>query len=326
MKLVGDGSYVIGIDGGGTKTESVLVDMDGHVLNVGVGGSVNMMFAGHEVAEQSVGDSIHGLLANMPDPLNIVAAGICLMGAWRIAQRILQTRGFDGPYFLYHESAVGFRSCGLIGESGVAIVAGTGSGVRYFNGQRDLMNIGGWGIGVGDEGSAFDIGLHAIKAAGRAMDGRGEKTLLVDLLKFEEDITCFGHALNKYCFPSLKQRDIASLARLVSQAAEQGDAVAIDILAQAGRSLGGDAAYVASKFHSASDTFNIACAGGVFKAGHFVTVSLAERVHSEFPNARIHMPKISPGEAAALLAMERYAAGPEPDPPPGVRKTAWIYT
>ena len=87
---------------------------------------------------------------------------------------------------------------------------------------------------LGDEGSAYAIGLAALRAAALAFDNRGEPTCLCDM------------ALEQFNAPrawslatmNMNREQIASFAVRVSEASAAGDAVALAILTQAGRDLG----------------------------------------------------------------------------------------
>jgi N-acetylglucosamine kinase-like BadF-type ATPase len=298
--------YVIGLDGGGTKTESVLLGSDGGIYGTGEGGSVNPVFAGREVAEQSVMDSLGGVLEDLPSIDLLAAVGTCLHHGASEVGRMLSDRGYSGQFYLFSETDVAFRRAEAIGRAGVAVIAGTGSGFRYFDGRCERIKLGGWGAGVGDEGSAFEIGLNAIKAAGRAHDGRGPQTLLLPRFLDNLGYQHFWRLLARYCWPSLRQRDIAGLAKIVSEAAEDGDEVARGILADAGRSLGGDAVAMARRVFGPEDEFVIAYSGGVFSAGALVTDSLEELVRVEFPKAEFRLPRMSAGTAVARLTLERF--------------------
>jgi len=295
--------FVVGIDGGGSKTEAVLLDESGEVAAVGHGGSVNTIFVEPKVAQQSIKEAIVSLVPVLHGR-SIARAGACLLGGRKETEEMLQEIGLHGPLFWFSEMEVAFRRAGLKTCVGVAVIAGTGSSFQACNGQK-RENLGGWGMGVGDEGSGFDIALKAIRAAGRSLDGRGPKTLLLDLLLDKSGTTSFYDLLNAYCRPVLRQRDIAAFASVVTCAARQGDRVATDILTAAGESLGEDAAFLAHRLFRPDDEFDVVLSGGVFNAEGLVVGPLERRVQAEFPKARISVQKMSAGEAVARLTLER---------------------
>lgn len=54
--------YVLGVDGGGTKTHAAIADRQGHVVRTGSGGPVNIGWVGAAVAAESTQAAIRGAL------------------------------------------------------------------------------------------------------------------------------------------------------------------------------------------------------------------------------------------------------------------------
>jgi N-acetylglucosamine kinase-like BadF-type ATPase len=57
---------------------------------------------------------------------------------------------------------------------GLAVIAGTGSIAFTLDAHGRDARAGGWGYLLGDEGSAFRVGLLGLRAACRAADGVGD--------------------------------------------------------------------------------------------------------------------------------------------------------
>src|SRR4029078_7840456 len=82
----------------------------------------------------------------------------------------LLTRTTTIRRYTEHEAAL--AACGIFEPEGIAVVAGTGSSaVAMRDGKRNVA--GGWGALLGDEGSAYDIAMWAIRAAIRSSEGAG---------------------------------------------------------------------------------------------------------------------------------------------------------
>ena len=70
---------------------------------------------------------------------------------------------------------------GAVGESGgIVLIAGTGSIALGLDPAGREARAGGWGPGVGDEGSAMAIGRELLARVARSLDGRDRPTYLVD--------------------------------------------------------------------------------------------------------------------------------------------------
>ena len=231
--------YLIGIDGGGTKTLGVLTDLDGAVLASATTGSTNPNDVTPDVSADRLTALCHALLAQagltdgvLPETSLFfgIAGGInhgttleCLLGDRLPTVGNLRVRS-DAHILLSGEVPTGDGAC---------IICGTGS-VCFLRHGEEIHRIGGWGYLLDSGGSGYDIGRDALEAVLRAFDGRGEPTLLTDLLTAH-----LGGPVNTRITEIYREGKpyIASCAPLVFEAAEQGDAVAKSILDRNARKL-----------------------------------------------------------------------------------------
>lgn len=221
--------YVIGIDGGGTKTEGVLLDGTGRLLARERDGATNPNDIGVDVACRR--------LANMAETL-VERVGVdprdcCLFGGIAGAlnhredmkQRLSRLCPSLGSIDIGSD-VVNLLSSELPEGDGACIVCGTGSACFLRRG-RELVRIGGWGYLLDSAGSGYDIGRQGLEAALRAYDRRGAATCLTERLAdvlgcpVEQGITRIYDGGKPY---------IASMAPAVFSAAAEGDEVAEAIL------------------------------------------------------------------------------------------------
>ncbi|MBM4186407.1 MAG: ATPase [Gemmatimonadetes bacterium] len=139
-----------------------------------------------------------------------------------------------------------FEALGV--EVGAVLVAGTGSVVVGRTGAGRLVRRGGFGWQMGDEGAGYWIGRAALRAAGRAVDGRGKATALIEQLQRAVGAPDFRElvAWSTLATP----REVAHLTKAVAAAARAGDAVATEILEQAGQILAGLVNSLAPEFEA----------------------------------------------------------------------------
>jgi N-acetylmuramic acid 6-phosphate etherase len=152
-----------------------------------------------------------------------------------------------------------------VGENKLSalVVALSGTGSCFFgkNARGQNVKVGGWGHIVGDKGSAYEIGLRALKAvlfyADR--DGKipplGRRLLRFLLLNELNDLPPWALTASK--------TDIAALAREVSAAAAAGDRIARDILAGAAHSIAKDALICAGRLTKHGARVKFVLAGSV---------------------------------------------------------------
>ena len=225
----------VGVDGGGSKTSAVVVDEQGHELGRGVAGASNYQGIDLELAVTHVRFAIQSALASanyydLPDRVLIGVAGVDRpqdQAAWQQAlaqgEPLAHTFEVVGDFelILY----------GLPEHTGLGLICGTGSIAFGRDGRGKKTRSGGWGHFFGDEGSGLWFGREALMASAKAADGRGPRTLLLDLIMKEWNATnpsnfigeVYGSGQGSHGVDNTK---IARLARLVFQAAESGDDVA----------------------------------------------------------------------------------------------------
>jgi N-acetylglucosamine kinase-like BadF-type ATPase len=298
-----DGPLFLGIDGGGTKTASVIIDSQGRRVAEGMGGPSNSFHNPIEIVVQSVQDSVQSALAQVEGP--VIRAG-CVAPRFEGIVDYLSNALSAAEFDWIGERRAGFAAAGIEREMGVVIIAGTGSSFHAVRADGTSKSAGGWGSLLGDEGSAFDIAVQAIKKGLRAIDGRGPATALSGRLQSffaQNDDHAFVHATT---IARLPRNHIARFAAEAVQAAREGDEAAMRIYEDAARSLGSDAAFVARALFDPGDEFPVVLAGGVFEAGDLIVPVLAETVHAEFPRADVMRTQVSPAEGAARIALWRF--------------------
>ena len=157
----------IGVDGGGTKTECILVDASGEIVARHLAPGCNPSQTGPEKARSILTDALTALLAQSKIEnliSKITATLLCMAG----------NRAF------WRETADGVKNYGQItttddshpvlelatgGAAGLVLHAGTGSFVAARDPDGAVHYAGGLGWKLGDPGSGFDLGRRAIAFA-----------------------------------------------------------------------------------------------------------------------------------------------------------------
>jgi len=293
--------YTLGVDGGGSKTDAVIIDADGAAVGAGLGGASNANFTPRRVVTASFRSAIRSAIRHARiDPARITRAG-CTFGT--VAREVLAELGIPAEPCWFGESAVAFERAGIDELRGVAMTAGTGSSCAVMDGSGTHISAGGWGPLLGDEGSAYSIGLAGIRRALLADEGRGGPTSLVDAVCRYFEVPKVRQAIGKLCDLKINQPLLAGFAPEVAAAAEQGDSVAIEVVQSAGDQLGALVTFLAAKAFGPEDEFPVVLAGGVFNIGELVIEPIRRMLADRFPNARIVMATMRPGEAVARLTL-----------------------
>jgi len=233
--------WVIGIDGGGTKTRAAIADTRGQVAAIMTGDASNPLSRPWTDVEQTLRELIEALLRSVEAGSEDVAAlYLGLAGADRalVANQIASAFGqeWQGRLFVDNDATAALYA-GTWGEPGIVLIAGTGSIAYAIDRHEQRHRAGGWGYLLGDEGSGFDLGKQAVVAVLRAFDGRGEATSLTEALLAQYAIRSPADAIALIYGSSNPRKELADCSRLVEQAAQGGDAVAMQIIQQAAASL-----------------------------------------------------------------------------------------
>jgi N-acetylglucosamine kinase-like BadF-type ATPase len=308
--------YYIGVDGGASKTDAIVVDQNGDAHGRGLAGGSNHLRVGIEEATRNIERAVNKALVEAGVAIRDVEYAYCgIAGADHPAhhQRVVDAlRVFfpRGNFIVDTDARIALT--GAVGFSpGVVIIAGTGSVAFGRNASGDESRAGGWGPTIGDEGSGFWIAREGLSAIVRAHDGRGFATAMTALLCEDYDM-CSPDDLPRFVYATTTHTDdIARYGKLVIEAAQAGDEVARDILSRAGSELAECVLAVARKLHMIDSEFDVAYVGGAFHAGDLLLNPMRMRLNRDAPGAALHPPREEPVRGAARMAMQA-ARAPRP--------------
>jgi glucosamine kinase len=255
--------WVLGLDGGGTKTILTLANKSGEVLGPFIGAGVNPFDQPNWKKE------LETLLEKCPikrDELVFSSFGLPGYGESVSinAQQLEVVQDFAGTNSVaLNDVAVAFTGA-LAGKPGVLILAGTGSMAWAGDGATEIR-VGGFGDGFGDEGSGYWIGQQALQKLSWTLDGRLEDDRFRDAM-LEAIGASDAEGLISWFYGLEHQRSrVAALAKNVDQLADADNLTAIDILLEAANLLAahGKTAWRKLELQPGS---SISYAGSVFKS------------------------------------------------------------
>lgn len=302
--------WVLGVDGGGSKTVALVANEKGRVLGRGEAGPANYHITGLGRAVDAIRQATLAALTDsglVPQALSAAFFGISGMDRPVDKQMMASAlASLDLTCKIILENNAVATLAGATGNRpGVAVIAGIGSVAFGENEAGEHARSGGYGPVLGDEGSGYDLGRRALTAALRAEDGRGPATALSDLLRERfmlESILDLTHLVHGDP-PALGRTEIARLAPLVIKAAHAGDAVAREILRIAGRELGLAGAAVLRQLRFSGAEVPVAGCGDVFAAGPILTLPMQQVLRSVCPGAVLIAPRHTAAYGAVLMAL-----------------------
>lgn len=298
-------SYFIGFDGGGTKTECVLLDAHGNVVSQAVSGPSNPLRAGFEKAFESLAAAADSVLtAGRIDAgqVSAVCAGMAGAGRGRVVKRVMGHLAQAFPrsdVSVTTDMEVALEAA--VGQgAGVVLIAGTGSAAYGRSADGQTARAGGLGPWIGDEGSAYDIGRRAIVAMARARDMLGPVTLLADMVPSALECPTWDALMDN--ISRNPDEVFPRILPLVVEAAEADDDPAREILFSAALGIAALGAGVVRRLGLEKAEFVLAKSGGVFGHTRFFDEAVDALLASAAPRARIEQLKVAPAIGAARMA------------------------
>lgn len=305
--------YVIGIDAGGTKTTGILADETGRELREARAGGANLRVQGELGVEKSLYQVLEAL--NPPgavDALCLGIAGVAGDTERGIVRDLLRRLGIRRAVRIVNDAVVALVA-GAPEGLGVVLISGTGSIAWGVNASGQTARSGGWGYLLGDEGSAFWLGHAAVRQGIRAADGRGAATTLYELICNRLGVRGTPDLVDWFYDQELSRTRVAELARIVEEAANDGDLAAEDLLDQAAGHLARAARAVAQTL-AFPQPFPLVLSGGAFRACPSLVPRIEARLH--LPLARVLRLDAAPASGAVRLALAMLDQ-PEGAPPEG---------
>src|ERR1700730_6244367 len=304
--------YSIGFDGGGTKTECVVLDSSGKIIGEGRGGPSNPLRCGFDAAFGSLRQAATEALNTAglhTSSITGVCAGLAGAGRKNVVRRVLvflaqefsqAVAQVTTDFEIALETAVG-------SGPGVVLIAGTGSAAYGRNAAGETARAGGYGPWVGDEGSAFEIGRRAVAAVARTRDQSGPITLLTDMVPAALDCPDWDELTQRI----MKNPDeiFPSLFSVVAEAADAEDSAAKEILFTSAIGVGNLAMIVVRRLEMMGQQFPVVKCGGVFGHCRMLDTKFDSVVAGGALRAKVSRIEISPAVGAARTAA-RLAASP----------------
>jgi len=229
--------YYLGVDGGGSKTLAIIVDAQGRECGRGRAGSANYASVGLNRALHNIHDAVKQATSDVPCSFPLTKAWLGLAGIDRPADAMLlasQLRELAAFVLVTNDAELLLSALGK--DAGLVLIVGTGSIALARAQDGTLTRVGGWGHILGDEGSGYDIGRRGLQAVVRAVDGRSKATLLLDLILQHWQLRTVEDLIDAV-YTSDNKAKIAQVAAHVTEAAQRGDQVALEIVEQAADEL-----------------------------------------------------------------------------------------
>ncbi len=298
--------YYIGIDGGGTKTIFAIAGEDGTILGTVKAGSAFYKQIGEEGLLELLRTGISEV-CKFAEGEDTKIASVCFgMPGWgespvndqMMKEKILGTFS-EWNFHIVNDSEVGWAGS-LEAQPGINIVCGTGSIGFGKNEDGVTARCGGWSEWFSDEGSGYWLGMKCVQLFTRQLDGRDERGPLYEIVRKELKLSADEEIIDLFEQNYLHKRDkVASLQKLLLEAAKAGDCCAIGAYEQAAKELFDIVRSIKRKIFAGKDCM-VSYSGGIFKTGDVIRKPFEKLLMSE--GMTLTESKAEPYAGAVLLA------------------------
>jgi N-acetylglucosamine kinase-like BadF-type ATPase len=300
--------YYLGADLGATKTHTLIVDETGRALGFGESGPGNHESAGYDGMFNSMQQGLDMALRSAGlTKADITGAGFGVAGYdWsseiEATAAVIDKLGLNAPYIFVNDAVLGLVAGSEEGW-GVVVVSGTGSNCRGWDREHKREGrVTGHGVMMGEGAGGSELLHRGMQLVGYSWSKRGSATALADAFvkhvgaKDLEDLVR-GYTTYEY-------RIGAEAAPIVFRVAEEGDAIARELIHWAGCELGEMANAVIRQLEFENLTFDIVMTGSMFEGGPLLIEPMRETIHKFAPKARLVRLRVPPVIGAVILGME----------------------
>jgi len=299
--------YIVGVDGGGTKTVAALADLRGKILRKSRTGSASPRNVGLSTAVANVARAIKKILPKNKKIL-VTFLGLPTLEEEfknkkaKIKKELLKHSEispiFKEKVIIDSDQISGFRA-GTEEKDGIFLNAGSGSVAHGWRNGKEVK-VCGWGY-LSEMGSAFWVGQEGLKEVWKDLDSRGPETLITNFVFRKLKIKNKKDLVNKI-YSKNPIEAIAPISILVNEAGKKGDKVAKDILIKAAQELALTAKTAIKKLSFQNTKFPVVLVGSMFNS-KIILDTVKKEIKRFAPKAEFILLKAEPVVGAVKMAL-----------------------
>lgn len=284
-------SYVIGVDGGSTKTHLALFDTDGRLCDIRNWGPLNPeAIGGYEALEREFGQLVaealdaNGVTTEQIAYAVIGTAGVDSRWQHQIISDIVRRQGLR-RFSLFNDAYLGVYA-GTPAGVGICTISGTGCTIAGIDPAGEMLQIGGLGDMSADMGGSSILGMCVITSVYASQFRKGRPTLLTDMLYQKLGIENKRELAEELPKMAQELALISDYNHLLFEAAEQGDEVSIGLLCDSAENYARGIHCMVDELHlRGEDPLYIVLAGSVFvkEESPFLIKTLKDSIAARLP-------------------------------------------
>ena len=300
---------VLGIDGGNSKVDIALADASGHLLGARRGPTVSHQAVGLAPGMARLAELVGSLAAQAEAALPVDVVVASLAGAdyaedVRQLHTAIETLGVAREVVVVNDTIGAFRA-GASGTWGVALVCGKGINAAAIAPDGRQARFPGVGDIAGDWGGGGGVGMAALQAAVRGVDGRGPRTALETAVPAHFRLPDPDEVVRELYFGRIDEIRVAELSSITFREAAAGDAIARQIISRLSAELAAMATALIRRLDMTRLPLEVVLAGGVFRTSDETFYGeLFDAIRAVAPAAQFVHLRWPPVAGAVLMALE----------------------
>lgn len=300
--------YVVGVDGGGTKTSVIVFDVSGKCYGLRIYSfpssidSVPIDQVHHQI-EQAV---IELIPQNQEDivlsAIFLGLGGIVSPADVNLVQNLIHSWSICTPTTIIHvkNDIYNAHAAALLGKPGICFIIGTGSVGFGIDENGKEHRVGGYSYKEGDPGSAYYLGRWGLKKLAKALDKR--IPFFPVLTAIQNYLNIQGYVDYVKVINTITREETAQLAKIITKYADDGDILAINLINMATGEILLMFRAIRSTLHIQNKEIGIVGSLGT-KDSAFKS-QIHEKLAKEAPTYKIFSSKWEPVVGSAILAFQ----------------------
>lgn len=300
-------NFVLGVDGGNTKTLALVARTDGAIIGAGRAGCGDIYGATSPAAAiAEIDRAVHTALAQACiQPAELSTSVFSLAGAdwpedFKLLEATMRSRGYGHDIKIVND-AMGALRAGSPDGTGVVVACGTGAAIGARHPDGRIWHSSFWQEVQG----ADELGGRALRAVYRAELGIDPATKLTERIVEAFAARTVEEVLHRMTGREHSRPNRRQLVRALFDTADAGDRAARRILISHGKALGDYAIAAARKVGLLESPFWLVLTGGVLRhPSPIFRNALIERVRESAPGVQPIQSRFEPAAGALLLALD----------------------
>jgi len=309
--------YIIGIDGGGTKTHCIIGDKKGNILAEGFGGPANYQVVGLERTRESIENAVEKACKQLEEKTNqeinlevVEQVILGLSGAdqavdFKKLNDLCQPLFGQTPFTIYNDTWIGLRS-GSEDNYGVISICGTGAAHAGRDQSGKTLILRNIDYITGNLGGGSGLVEDALHYAFRS----NEETYIKSRLEQKMLQVFKVDSMDEVCDIIRNNQMNAShhfkIPIAVFEAANEGDLVARMLIHRMGKAEGEYAAAIIKRLGLEGEVVPMVLIGSIFKTNDPILIKpYMDVVHTVAPKAYPVIPSVAPVVGAYYLGLDQ---------------------